>query len=97
MNTSIKVRPIQKEEIYKLKFPHTEVLADEIDRLERRRKLEEGQRLGNLEKVKLQITFWDDTAIRQVYTTIWAVGEEFIQLKKGVHIPIHRILQIERP
>ena len=50
--------------------------------------------LGNIHRVKMKITFEDDECTKQVRTTIWAVGDKNIVLKKGVIIPIHRIIDI---
>jgi hypothetical protein len=50
--------------------------------------------LGNIHRVKMKITFEDAECTKQVRTTIWAVGDKNIVLKKGVTIPIERIIDI---
>ena len=51
-------------------------------------------RLGNNQKRKVKIIFEDDQAIKKVETTIWAVTEKNILLKRGVAVPINRIHQV---
>lgn len=97
MNPTLQVQDIRKEEIGKLRFPSKEVLSDKEARDRRRSLLEEGQKLGNLEKEKLKITFMDSEGIKKVYTTIWAVGDRYVSLKRGMSIPICRIINVVMP
>jgi hypothetical protein len=85
---------IEKENIETLKFPHNEVLNDEIAISQRKTELERALSLGNLEHSKIQIYFEDDLSQKMVETTIWALTDESVVLKKGVGIPINRILKI---
>lgn len=95
--TSLSVHDFRKEEIGKLRFPSKEVLSDESARERRRHLLEEGVKLGNLEKGKLKLTFMDNEGIKKVYTTIWAVGDRYVSLKRGTSIPICRIISVVMP
>lgn len=85
---------IEKENIETLKFPHNEVLNDETDISQRKNELERALSLGNLEHSKIQIYFQDDLSQKMVETTVWALTDESVVLKKGVGIPINRILKI---
>jgi len=85
---------IEKEEIETLKFPHTEVLEDESAIIQRKNELKRALSLGNLEHSKIQIFFEDDSSKKMVETTVWALTDESVVLKKGVGIPINRILKI---
>ena len=58
------------------------------------KKLHDAEKLGNLFHNKIEIIFQDSEGLKEVNTTIWAVGEDHIVLKKGVFIPIHRIISI---
>jgi hypothetical protein len=49
--------------------------------------------LGNLEHSKIKIFFEDDLSQKVVETTVWALTDESVVLKKGVGIPINRILK----
>lgn len=82
---------IEKEAIQNLKFPKTEVLEETEDIHQRKMDLFRGQALGNLEHSKIKIFFEDDSAKRVVETTVWAVTDNSVVLKKGVRIPINRI------
>ena len=82
---------IEKEEISNLAFPETEILQSETEIKHRKKTLENGMLLGNIEHRKIKIVFEDNESAKQVETTIWAVTENKILLKKGVAIPIHRI------
>jgi hypothetical protein len=85
---------IEKEDIETLKFPHSEVLYDEVAIIQRKNELERALSLGNLEHSKIQIYFEDDSSKKMVETTVWALTDESVVLKKGVGIPINRILKI---
>jgi hypothetical protein len=85
---------IEKENIGTLKFPHSEVLKDVSAIKERKIELERALALGNLEHSKIQIYFVDDISKKMVETTVWAVTDLSVVLKKGVGIPINRILMI---
>ncbi|NRS88870.1 hypothetical protein HNQ02_001788 [Flavobacterium sp. 7E] len=91
---TINFESIEKENIETLKFPHTEVLKDDNAINQRRTELERAMSLGNLEHSKIQIYFEDDFSKKMVETTVWAVTDESVVLKKGVGIPINRILKI---
>jgi hypothetical protein len=85
---------IEKEDIPSLQFPaeSVELTEDQIKLL--KHKLSRSMILGNIHRVKMKITFEDNESVKQVRTTIWAVGDKNIVLKKGVTIPIHRITNI---
>lgn len=85
---------IEKEDIVHCHFPQEEVLISSEQKIARTDALKKGETLGNLEHLKIKIIFEDDQAIKKVVTTIWAVGDTSIVLKKGVVIPIHRIHEI---
>ncbi|MGB0430115.1 MAG: hypothetical protein ACPGLV_06540 [Bacteroidia bacterium] len=85
---------VEKEIIETLKFPSGEVLVDDNKIETRKKELKKALSLGNLNKVKVKITFEDDECLKQVDTTIWAITEKNIVLKAGRIIPIHRIHQL---
>lgn len=85
---------IEKEKIETLKFPHSEVLEDNSAIKERKNELQRALSLGNLEHSKIQIYFEDEKSKKMVETTVWALTDESVVLKKGVGIPINRILKI---
>jgi hypothetical protein len=85
---------IEKEKIGTLKFPRSEVLEDVSAIKERKNELQRALALGNLEHSKIQIYFEDDKSKKMVETTVWAVTDQSVVLKKGVGIPINRILMI---
>jgi len=92
--TTETITTIQKEDIPSLNFP-----KEPVDRTEKqinllRHKLRRSMVLGNIHRVKMKITFEDDECQKEVRTTIWAVGDKNIVLKKGVTIPISRIIDI---
>ncbi|MFT5336197.1 MAG: hypothetical protein ACJAY8_000538 [Sphingobacteriales bacterium] len=89
-----KVIEIEKEEIVDCHFPSEEVLISVDQKKARTDALKKGETLGNLEHLKIKIIFEDDQSFKKVVTTIWAVGDTSIVLKKGVVIPIHRIHEI---
>lgn len=90
------IERIEKEDIKNLKFNKKEVLLTDIEIKKRWNQLFRAQALGNLLQSKVQITF--ETADEKafiVYTTIWAVGQEFITLKGGTHIPVNAVLEVD--
>jgi len=87
---------IEKEKVSELNFPIKPIklrTAEEQKKLFK--KLKDAEKLGNLFHNKIKLIFQDDNGLKSVFTTIWAVGEDHILLKKGVFIPRHRIVSIE--
>lgn len=82
---------IEKENIISLKFPDKEVLSDDKAIYQRNNDLNRAQALGNLEHSKIKIYFEDNLSKKMLETTVWAVTDKSVILKKGVGIPIHRI------
>jgi hypothetical protein len=85
---------IEKENIHALKFPSEEVLEDIDAIIQRRVDLQRAQTLGNIEHMKIKIFFEDDESKKVVETTVWAVTDYSVVLKKGVGIPINRIIKL---
>lgn len=82
---------IEKETIAVDKIiPATTILSEELIN-----KLSTTSRLGNEFKGKATITFNTIDGIKKVNTTVWAVTENFIQLKNNIHIPIKSIIDID--
>lgn len=94
LSMTINFETIEKEAIETLRFPHNEVLEDEAAINQRENELERALSLGNLEHSKIKIFFEDDLSQKVVETTVWALTDESVVLKKGVGIPINRILKI---
>lgn len=85
---------IEKENIHALKFPSEEILEDKDAIVQRGIDLQRAQTLGNIEHMKIQIYFEDDESKKVVETTVWAVTDNSVVLKKGVGIPINRIIKL---
>nr|WP_317632919.1 hypothetical protein [uncultured Flavobacterium sp.] len=85
---------ITKEEIVSLIFPTDDVLTDKNDIKQRQADLERALTLGNVEHGKIKIYFVDNEKSYVVDTTIWGITDQRIILKKGVVIPINRILKV---
>ncbi|MCC7050544.1 MAG: hypothetical protein IT239_02035 [Bacteroidia bacterium] len=86
---------IDKEEVVNLKFPKEEILKTKEDSAARKINLERATTLGNLEQIKFKIVFADDKKVKMIDTTIWALTSERVILKKGVVIPINRIIDVK--
>jgi hypothetical protein len=67
------------------------VLQDKEAIQQRNNDLNRAQALGNLEHSKIKIFFEDNHSKKVVETTVWAVTDNSVVLKKGVEIPINRI------
>jgi hypothetical protein len=90
------IEMIEKEQIQSLRFTKKEVLTDKEAIIRRERNLHRAQTLGNLLRNKVRITFIAaDEKTYQVQTTVWAVGSSFIELKRGIYIPINAILEVD--
>lgn len=57
-------------------------------------KLQNAARLGNEFKSKVILVFQTEEGPKQVETTVWAVTENYIQLKSGMYLPIQSILDV---
>lgn len=89
------VEKINKENIKDLKFTLSDVLEAPEAKKMRAADLHRALVLGNLLQNKVQIVFEDKTQkLYEVDTTVWAVGDRFVTLKGGVHVPINAIHEI---
>ncbi len=95
MTKTASIPLIEKEYISNLKFPGSEVLQDKTSIDERIMTLHRATSLGNLDKHKVTIVFEDESGIKKVRTTIWAMTDRKILLKAGRSIPINRIHTVE--
>ncbi len=88
-------KKIEKEEVANLNFPSKPIkLRSAEEQKSLVQKLKKAEQLGNLFHNKIEIVFQDEEGLKEVNTTIWAVGEDHILLKKGVFIPVNRIVSI---
>jgi len=94
MISTIDVQVVQKEQIQFLKFPKEDVLYQEKEKSGRFLALQRAMYLGNLEREKVKITFKDDSGTKRVETTIWAVTDKSVILKKSTVIPLSRIVSV---
>ncbi|MDG2370201.1 MAG: hypothetical protein P8M12_06120 [Flavobacteriales bacterium] len=85
---------IEKESIPTLHFPTLPVSKSKEQLQVLKKKLKRSMILGNVHRTKMRIIFEDETGKKEVQTTIWAVGDKNIVLKKGVTIPIHRLVDV---
>ncbi|RFC54376.1 hypothetical protein [Brumimicrobium aurantiacum] len=94
MQEVVKTKPqiIEKELIPQLKFPKELSHVQQEGLME---KLIEATKLGNIDHVKVAIVFEDSEGVKQVETTIWAAGLNYICLKGGMWLPIANIIKIE--
>lgn len=85
---------IEKEMISSLNFPTSPVQRTVDQSKILLHKLRRSMVLGNIHRTKMKIVFEDEDGRKEVRTTIWAVGDKNIVLKKGVTIPINRVVDI---
>ncbi len=85
---------IEKEKIDGLSFPVHEVLSDPKEIKERAVKIHKATSLGNMESVKVYILFKEKNGLKKIFTTLWAQTSKKIILKKGLSIPVNRIVDI---
>ncbi|MFT7613136.1 MAG: hypothetical protein ACI9J3_002106 [Parvicellaceae bacterium] len=85
---------VEKEIVSALHFPKDDVILGIQGRKERDAKLRQALSLGNIEHIKVKITFQDIEGTKQVETTIWGITDKSIILKKGSIIPIHRVTEV---
>lgn len=90
------IATVQKEQLHTLRFCKDEVILETIRQRLRKFDLDRALILGNIDHNKVTIVFkTEDGSLLQVKTTIWAVTEEYVALKGGVHIPIKAIVDLE--
>ncbi|ADY52298.1 hypothetical protein Pedsa_1741 [Pseudopedobacter saltans DSM 12145] len=82
---------IQKEEITNFKI----INAPEDHASEFRGKLENALKLGNAFKSKANIVFNTTEGPKRVETTVWNVTPDYLELKGGVLISTHSLLEID--
>lgn len=86
---------VEKELIASFHFPEGDVLKSDVDKKILKSELDRAISLGNIEHLKVKIYFEDDDGEKVVNTTIWAITDNAILLKKNVVIPIRRIIKLE--
>ena len=94
MNTTLKPTVIEKEIIPNLLFPTIPINKTKEEMKKLVLKLKRSMVLGNIDRTKMRIIFEDDEGTKEVRTTICAVGDKHIVLKKGVTIPINRLVDV---
>ena len=94
MNATLKPTVIEKEIIPNLLFPTIPIDRTKEEMKKLVLKLKRSMVLGNIDRTKMRIIFEDNEGIKEVRTTIWAVGDKNIVLKKGVTIPINRLVDV---
>lgn len=85
---------IEKENVVDLLFPNIPLEKSKADMNKLIQKLRRSMVLGNIHRTKMRIIFEDSVGLKEVRTTIWAVGDKNIVLKKGVVIPINRVVDV---
>ncbi len=85
---------IEKENVVNLLFPKNPLDKSQEDMNMLIQKLRRSMVLGNIHRTKMRIIFEDSEGLKEVRTTIWAVGDKNIVLKKGVVIPINRLVDV---
>jgi hypothetical protein len=92
---NVATKKIEKEEVENLRFPNKPIkVRTKEEQIALVLKLKKAEQLGNLFHNKIEIIFQDEEGLKELNTTIWAVGEDHILLKKGVFIPVNRIVSI---
>jgi hypothetical protein len=90
------IERIDKERVRDLRFARKEVLDAPEAKKFRMADLQRALTLGNLLQSKVRITFENrEGNLYSVDTTVWAVGDQFVTLKGGIHIPIGSIHEID--
>ncbi|MDF1673203.1 MAG: hypothetical protein P1U41_06835 [Vicingaceae bacterium] len=95
INNSESLFYLDKELIEHLKFPSEDIIDCKNEKKERETQLKKSVRLGNHYKQKVKIYFKDFNLNLCVETTIWHVGQKYINLKGGVSLPVRRIYKVE--
>lgn len=89
------IQRIEKETVSALHFPLEPVHLSEEHRALRDRNIARAAQLGNLEHTKCRIVFRDSEGMKVVETTVWAFDDGNIVLKKGVMIPVARVIEVD--
>jgi hypothetical protein len=89
------IQRITKEEVPELHFPTEPVHLSAEHRALRDANIAKAAQLGNLEHTKCRIVFRDSIGMKVVETTVWAFDATSIVLKKGVVIPIARVIEVD--
>jgi hypothetical protein len=87
---------IKLRNLSQVKFSAEDVLSEDTQRKLRYFYLRRAVTLGNLYKNKVKIHFKTlGGQVNRVDATIWSVGDQFVSLSAGNHIPIKSIESIE--
>ena len=94
MTPNLNIQLIEKEQIKFLSFPREDVLNKKKDQIHRILELQRAMSLGNLERLKVKITFVDNKGLKKVETTIWGITDKEVILKQATIIPLERVISI---
>jgi uncharacterized protein (UPF0248 family) len=86
---------VDTEEIVLLHFPKEDILFSKDEQAARKAIIEEIQSDNKNKTQTFRIIFQDIEGLKAVESRIWALSEKEVILKKGVTIPIQRILKID--
>lgn len=89
------IHRIEKEDVPALHFPAEPVHWSDEHRRLRDGNIARATQLGNLEHTKSRIVFRDNEGLKVVESTVWAFDADNIVLKKGVTIPIARVVEVD--
>jgi len=95
MRTETNIVWIDCKEIVLLHFPKEDVLFSKDEREQRLNEVLEMMNDEALTDRMFRIVFQDIEGLKMVDTKIWALTEKEVILKKGVTIPLQRILKID--
>ncbi|MFP5471371.1 MAG: hypothetical protein ACLGGV_07220 [Bacteroidia bacterium] len=95
MEIATKSQLVEKEDIVSLHFPKDPLPRTKDEKKVLMMKLQKAQTLGNVHHNKIKIHFQDDQGPKVVNTTVWALGTDYVVLKKGIFVPINRIIDVE--
>ncbi|MCA8829975.1 hypothetical protein [Hymenobacter pini] len=94
--TDAAIETIDKESIPTMRFSSQDVLKDPVAIKRRRHDAERATTLGNAYHGKLDIYFQTaDGVVKRVYTTVWALHEEYLTLKSGIALPLRAVLSFD--
>lgn len=86
---------IDTEEIVLLHFPKEDVLFSKDEQASRQLQVEKIAEDEHLKMSTFRILFQDIEGLKAVQTGIWALTQKEVILKKGITIPLQRILKID--
>ena len=85
---------VDRMDLVSMVFPEEDVLTTADEKSDRCAALHRATQVGNLQRTKVELEFWDQGGCKRVATTVWACTSKVVVFKEGMTLPVHRVARV---